>query len=303
MMSCLPRGRDMEKAEKKIKKGRFEFLKMKKDGVKLTWVTAYDYPIAHFAETAGIDMILVGDSLGMVVYGYDGTIPVTMDECIIHCKAVRRGAPGTFVVGDMPFMSYQTSPYDAIANAGRFLKEAGMDAIKLEGGRRIIDKIRGIVDAGILVIGHIGLTPQSSGQLGGFKAQGRTAASAEELIQDALAIQDAGAFALLLEAVPPELGKAITELLDIPVYGIGAGKHTDGQLLINGDMLGYFDAFTPKFVKKYANLAQVITEAFTSYISDVHSGNFPGPEHGYGVLEKELDAFKDVVRRYSERRK
>ncbi len=292
----------MEKIAKKMKKGRFDFLTMKKEGVKLTWVTAYDYPIAHFAELAGIDMILVGDSLGMVVYGYDGTIPVTMDECIIHCKAVRRGAPATFVVGDMPFLSYQTSVYDAITNAGRFLKEAGMDAIKLEGGRRVTDKIRGIADAGILVIGHIGLTPQSSGQLGGFKAQGRTAASAEELIQDALAIQEAGAFALLLEAVPPELGKAIAELIDIPVYGIGAGKFTDGQLLINGDMLGYFDAFTPKLVKKYANLAQVITDAFKSYVEDVQGGAFPGPEHGYSVLDKELEAFNDVVQKYAERK-
>ncbi len=290
----------MEQRDKTAKKGRFDFLKMKKEGVKLTWVTAYDYPISHFAEEAGIDMILVGDSLGMVVYGYEGTIPVTMDECIIHCRAVRRGAPRTFVVGDMPFLSYQVSVPDAIANAGRFLKEAGMDAVKLEGGRRVVDKIRGIVDAGILVIGHIGLTPQSSGQLGGFKAQGRTAASAEELIRDALAIQEAGAFALLLEAVPPELGKAITELLEIPVYGIGAGKHTDGQLLINGDMLGYFDAFTPKFVKKYANLAKVITDAMKSYVDDVHSGSFPGPEHGYSVLEKELDAFHAVVKKYKD---
>jgi 3-methyl-2-oxobutanoate hydroxymethyltransferase len=289
----------METTDKRVKKGRLDFLKMKKDGVKLTWITAYDYPIAHFAETAGMDMLLVGDSLGMVVYGLDGTIPVTMDECIIHCKAVRRGAPNTFVVGDMPFMSYQTSVYDAICNAGRFLKEAGMDAIKLEGGRRVINQIKGITDAGILVIGHIGLTPQSSGQLGGFKAQGRTAASAEELIQDALAIQEAGAFALLLEAVPPELGGAIAKLLSIPVYGIGAGPLTDGQLLINGDMLGYFDAFTPKFVKKYANLAKVITEALTSYVEDVHTGSFPGPEHSYSVLEKELDAFSKIVEGYA----
>jgi len=288
----------MEQRDTPAKKGRFEFLKMKKEGVKLTWVTAYDYPIAHFAEEAGIDMILVGDSLGMVVYGYEGTIPVTMDECLIHCRAVRRGAPHTFVVGDMPFLSYQVTVGDAITNAGRFLKEAGMDAIKLEGGRRVVDKIRGIVDAGILVIGHIGLTPQSSGQLGGFKAQGRTAASAEELIRDALAIQEAGAFALLLEAVPPELGKAISELLDIPVYGIGAGKYTDGQLLINGDMLGYFDAFTPKFVKKYANLAKVITDAMRNYVDEVHSGAFPGPEHSYSVLKEELEAFKSVVQKY-----
>jgi len=275
---------------------------MKLKGEKLTWITAYDFPIARFAEPAGIDMILVGDSLGRVVYGYDGTIPVTMEECLIHCRAVRRGAAGTFVVGDMPFLSYQVSVPDAVLNAGRFLKEASMDAVKLEGGRRVVDKIRAIVDAGILVIGHIGLTPQSSGQLGGFKAQGRTAASAEELIKDALAIEEAGAFALLLEAVPPVLGKAIRGMLAIPVYGIGAGPHTDGQLLINGDMLGYFEAFTPKFVKKYANLAQVITGALREYVEDVHAGRFPGPEHSYSVLKDEEKAFHEVVARYGKRR-
>ena len=280
------------------KKGRLDFMKMKQAGEKLTWVTAYDYPIAHFAEQAGIDMILVGDSLGMVVYGYDSTIPVTMEECLIHCRAVRRGAPSTFVIGDMPFLSYQVSIPDAIRNAGRFLKEASVDAVKLEGGRRVLEQICGIVDAGILAIGHIGLTPQSSGQLGGFKAQGRTAASAEELIKDALSIEEAGAFALLLEAVPPELSSAITEMLGIPVYGIGAGPDTDGQLLINGDMLGYFEAFTPKFVKKYANLAQVITDAFKEYVDEVHSGRFPGPEHSYSVLKDELEAFNAVVERY-----
>ena len=280
------------------KKGRLDLMKMKQAGEKITWVTAYDYPIAHFAEQAGMDMILVGDSLGMVVYGYDSTIPVTMDECLIHCRAVRRGAPNTFVVGDMPFLSYQVSIPEAVRNAGRFLKEASVDAVKLEGGRRVLEQIRGIVDAGILVIGHIGLTPQSSGQLGGFKAQGRTAASAEELIKDALSIEEAGAFALLLEAVPPELSSAITEMLGIPVYGIGAGPDTDGQLLINGDMLGYFEAFTPKFVKKYANLAHVITDAFKEYVDEVHSGRFPGPEHSYSVLKDELKAFNAVVERY-----
>jgi 3-methyl-2-oxobutanoate hydroxymethyltransferase len=285
------------------KKGRLDFLKMKQAAEKLTWITAYDFPIAHFAEQVGMDMLLVGDSLGMVVYGYDGTIPVTMEECLIHCRAVRRGAPNTFVIGDMPFLSYQVSIPEAVRNAGRFLKEAGMDAVKLEGGRRVIDQIRGIVDAGILVIGHIGLTPQSSGQLGGFKAQGRTAASAEDLIKDALAIQEAGAFALLLEAVPPELGKAITELLDIPVYGIGAGQYTDGQLLINGDMLGYFEAFTPKFVKKYANLAEVITGALQEYVDDVHQGRFPSPEHSYSVLKDEVAAFNKVVERYRDSQK
>jgi len=287
---------------KMAKKGRFDFVKMKQAGEKLTWVTAYDYPIAHFAEQAGIDMILVGDSLGMVVYGYESTIPVTMDECLIHCRAVRRGAPNTFVVGDMPFLSYQVSIPDAVLNAGRFLKEASVDAVKLEGGRRVLEQMRGIVDAGILVIGHIGLTPQSSGQLGGFKAQGRTAASAEDLIKDALAIEEAGAFALLLEAVPPELSSAITGMLDIPVYGIGAGPGTDGQLLINGDMLGYFEAFTPKFVKKYANLAKVITDAFKEYVNEIHNGSFPGPEHSYSVLKDETEAFNAVVEQYKKSR-
>jgi 3-methyl-2-oxobutanoate hydroxymethyltransferase len=292
----------MKQEETMAKKGRLDFMKMKQAGEKVTWITAYDYPIAHFAEKVGMDMLLVGDSLGMVVYGYDGTIPVTMEECLIHCRAVRRGAPNTFVIGDMPFLSYQVSIPEAVRNAGRFLKEAGMDAVKLEGGRRVIGQIRGIVDAGILVMGHIGLTPQSSGQLGGFKAQGRTAESAEELIKDAIEIQEAGAFSLLLEAIPPELGKAITELLSIPVHGIGAGPFTDGQVLINGDMLGYFEAFTPKFVKKYANLAEVITGALKDFVDDVHQGRFPGPEHSYSVLKEELEAFKEVVTRYKSSR-
>jgi 3-methyl-2-oxobutanoate hydroxymethyltransferase len=275
---------------------------MKKERKKVAWVTAYDYPTAHLAQKAGMDMILVGDSLGMVMYGYDSTVPVTMDECIIHCKAVRRGAPDVFIIGDMPFLSYQISVEDSISNAGRFLKEAGMNCIKLEGGRRVQDKIKGIVDAGILVMGHIGLTPQSSGQLGGFKAQGRTAQSAEETIKDALAVQEAGAFSILLEAVPPELAKAITELLDIPVYGIGAGRDTDGQVLICADLLGLFETFTPKFVKKYENLAEKVVNAFQQYIKDVRKGSFPGPEHGYSVFEKEKDAFQQVVEQYIKER-
>ena len=186
------------------KKTLLDFIKMKKEGEQVAWVTAYDFPTASFVEQAGMDMILIGDSLGMVVLGYQGTIPVTMEDCISHCQAVRRGAPNTFCIGDMPFMSYQISNQEAVRNAGRFLKEADMDAVKLEGGLRVCSKIKAIADAGILVMGHIGLTPQSSGQLGGFKAQGRDAASARELIKDALAIQEAGAYALHLEAVPPD---------------------------------------------------------------------------------------------------
>src|SRR4030043_440725 len=276
----------------------WDFYEMKKAGTKITWVTAYDYPIASFAEAAGMDMILVGDSLGMIVYGYTGTVSVTMDECIIHSKAVRRGAPNVFVVGDMPFGSYHTSDADAVANAVRFVKEANVDAIKLEGGIRVASRIRAITDAGIVVIGHIGLTPQSSGILGGFKIQGRTAASAEDVIKDAVAVQTAGAKMLLVEAIPPELAEAITKIVTIPVLGIGAGVKIDGQVLICGDMLGYFEAFTPKFVKKYADVAQVITDAIKNYISDVKNCSFPTPEHTYSILPEEKVKFDEMLNRY-----
>ncbi|MEW6106221.1 MAG: 3-methyl-2-oxobutanoate hydroxymethyltransferase [Bacillota bacterium] len=278
------------------KKTVLDFLDMKRKGEKITFLTAYDYPIASFAEKAGIDMLLVGDSLGMVVYGLPGTVPVTMDEMIIHSRAVRRGAPNTFVIGDMPFMSYQSSVEKAVENAGRFLKEAQMDAIKLEGGRRVINQIKAIVDAGIPVMGHIGLTPQSSGQLGGFKAQGRTAEAARELILDAIAIQEAGAFAILLEAIPPEVGEAITKRLSIPVLSIGAGIHCDGQLLINGDMLGLVEAFTPKFVKKYANLAEIITAAIAEYIRDVRELKFPEEKHTYKMKEGEAEKLAEFLK-------
>jgi len=267
------------------KKGILDFMKMKKDGEQAAWVTAYDYPTASFAEQAGMDLILVGDSLGMVVLGYESTIPVTMADCLSHCQAVRRGAPNTWIVGDMPFLSYQISDQDAVENAGRFHKEASVDCIKLEGGRRVCSKIKAITDAGMLVMGHIGLTPQSSGQLGGFKAQGRDVKSAKELIIDAMAIQEAGAYALLLEAVPPELTGFIARKLRIPVYSIGAGQPCDGQLLICGDMLGMFETFTPKFVKKYANIAEIEVNAFKQYINDVKSGQFPTDEHVYHILD------------------
>ncbi|MGE5573392.1 MAG: 3-methyl-2-oxobutanoate hydroxymethyltransferase [Bacteroidota bacterium] len=278
------------------RKTTLDFMDMKRKGEKITFLTAYDYPIASFAEKAGIDMLLVGDSLGMVVYGLPGTIPVTMDEMIIHSRAVRRGAPNTFVIGDMPFMSYQSSVEKAVENAGRFLKEAQMDAIKLEGGRRVIKQIKAIVDAGIPVMGHIGLTPQSSGQLGGFKAQGRTAEAARELILDAIAIQEAGAFAILLEAIPPEVGEAITSRLSIPVLSIGAGIHCDGQLLINGDMLGLVEAFTPKFVKKYANLAEIITGAIAEYVHDVRDLKFPEEKHTYKMKEGEAEKLAEFLK-------
>lgn len=272
--------------------------KMKNEGEKVAWLTAYDYPTATFAEAAGMDMLLVGDSLGMCVYGYGSTVPVTMEQCIVHCEAVRRGAPSTFVMGDMPFMSYQASDEGAVRNAGRFLKESGVDAVKLEGGKRVISKIRAILDAGMVVCGHIGLTPQSSGQLGGHKAQGRTIASARLLIEDAVAIEEAGAQMLLLEAVPPEVAGFIARKLAIPVLSIGAGAECDGQLLIVSDMIGQFQAFTPKFVKKYCNVAEVVTEAMRAYVADVKAGAFPADEHCYHMLQSEAGQFTDMLKEF-----
>ena len=269
--------------------------KMKDDGQKAVWVTAYDYWTASFAEQARMDMILVGDSLGMCVYGYEGTVPVTMDQCIWHSEAVRRGAANTFIIGDMPFLSYQVSVEEAVRNAGRFYKEANVDAIKLEGGTRVCSQIQAIADGGMLVMGHIGLTPQSSGQLGGFKAQGRTAETAANLIKDAQAIQDAGAFALLVEAVPPEVCGLITNRLTIPVYSIGAGAEADGQLLICSDVLGIFQAFTPKFVKKYENIADKTINAFESYVQEVRDGQFPKEEHTYKMINGELPKLLELM--------
>jgi 3-methyl-2-oxobutanoate hydroxymethyltransferase len=242
-------------------------------------------------------MILVGDSLGMCVYGYEGTVPVTMDQCIYHSEAVRRGAPNTFIIGDMPFLSYQVSVEEAVRNAGRFLKEARVDAIKLEGGKRVCPQIRAISDGGMLVMGHIGLTPQSSSQLGGFKAQGRTAESAMELFEDARAVQSAGAHSLLLEAVPPEVCKIIRDDLAIPVYGIGAGAEADGQVMICSDILGIFQAFTPKFVKKYANLGEEILKAMETYAEEVRAATFPGAQHTYSMVEGELAKLRAALKK------
>ena len=279
------------------KKSVLDFHEMKKNGEKITFLTAYDFPTAQFAQEAGLDMLLVGDSLGMCVYGYKGTIPVVMDQMIYHADAVRRGAPNTFVIGDMPFMSYQSSLEKAVENAGRFLKEADCDAIKLEGGVRIAPQIKAIVEAGIVVMGHIGLTPQSSGQLGGHKAQGRTAQTAQLVVADALAVQDAGAQMILLEAIPPEVGKYITANLDIPVLSIGAGPHCDGQLLIVSDTIGQFQAFTPKFVKKYCNVAAMVTDAMKAYAADVRDGRFPEDEHCYKMIAGEEEKFLALIKK------
>jgi len=278
------------------KKTVLDFMEMKKKGDRITFLTAYDFPMASFCEKAGMDMVLVGDSAAMVVHGLPGTVPMTMDQMIQHSQMVRRGAPNTFVIGDMPFLSYQVSRESAIENAGRFFKEASVDAIKLEGGRRVVKQIEGIVEGGMSVMGHIGLTPQSSGQLGGFRAQGRTAEAAMELIKDALAVEKAGGFALLVEAVPPEVGRIITDMLKIPVLGIGAGMHTDGQLLIVGDMLGYFEAFTPKFVKKYAELGATIEKAFCEFSEEVRTGKFPEEKHCYRMLEGEHEKLETLLR-------
>lgn len=280
----------------KKKLTRIDLQQMKERKELAVWITSYDYWTAKFAEESGMDMILVGDSLGMCIYGYEGTVPVTMDQCIYHSEAVRRAAPNTFVIGDMPFLSYQVSVEEAVRNAGRFHKEARVDAIKLEGGRRVCPQIKAIVDGGMLVMGHIGLTPQSSGQLGGFKAQGRTAQMAMELIEDARAIQAAGAFSILVEAVPPEVCRIMRDDLKIPIYSIGAGIEADGQLMICSDVLGVFQAFTPKFVKKYENIADKTLKAFSTYVADVKSREFPKPEHTYKMVEGELAKLEELLK-------
>ena len=252
-------------------------------GKQAVCVTAYDYPTAVFADRAGVDVILVGDSAAMTVLGHINTLAITMDEMLIFARAVARGAERAFVIGDLPFLSYQVSNEDAVRNAGAFIR-AGCDAVKLEGGRRVVDRVRAIADAGIAVMGHLGLTPQALGQLGGYRVQGRTRAAAERILDDALALQDAGAFAILLEAIPPQSAKYIRDQLAIPVHGIGAGPHLDGQLVISHDLLGNFVGdITPRFVSRLASLDAVVTQAFATYAADVRSGAFPARRHCYAL--------------------
>jgi 3-methyl-2-oxobutanoate hydroxymethyltransferase len=265
---------------------------MKKEGKKITMLTAYDYPMALLEDRAGIDIILVGDSLGMTVLGYMNTLPVTMDEMIHHTKAVTRGAKYALIIGDMPFMSYNTSERDAVLNAGRFMKEGGADAVKLEGGIGVKDIVKALVKAGIPVMGHIGLTPQTISMLGGFKVQGKDAQAAQKIIDDALQLEDAGAFSVLLEAIPAPIAKRITERLNVPTIGIGAGVHCDGQVLVVHDMLGLFDRFTPKFAKQYVNLSELMFKAFESYREEVSKGTFPTDQHSFHIDEKELSKVK-----------
>jgi len=279
------------------KKSILDFQAMVSKGEKITYLTCYDYLTAKMQERAGVDMILVGDSLGMVSLGYDTTFPVTMADMIRHSQAVRRGAPNTFVIGDMPYMSYQISDEVAITNAGRFIAEAGSDCVKLEGGGpRILSRIRAINEAGVLVMGHIGLTPQFMGQIGGYKAQGKTAQAAMSLLRQAKLLEEAGACSLLVEGVPSAVGKAITERAGIPVLGIGAGSFTHGQLLIYADMVGLYDNFTPKFVKKYANVGETLTSAFTEYIKEVRTGQFPvDGTHTYKMSDEEITELERVL--------
>lgn len=261
----------------------------------ITWLTAYDFPMAQFEEKAGIDIILVGDSIGMTTFGFDSTLPVTMDLLIPHTQAVRKGAPNVFLIGDMPYMTYQVCPKEAVRNAGRFMAECGCDAIKLEGGREVLETVQAILRATIPVVGHLGLTPQSIAMLGGFKAQGRDAAAAMRLIEDARMLEEAGVCMILLEAVPPEVAKIVTDRAQIPIVGIGAGPHVDGQCLIVHDMLGMFEAFTPKFVKKYASIGEQIVAALKDFIQDVARGGFPAPEHCYKMPEAEARKLEELL--------
>jgi 3-methyl-2-oxobutanoate hydroxymethyltransferase len=263
------------------------FRQKKARGEIITMLTAYDYPTALAEDQAGIDSILVGDSLGMVVLGYQNTLPVTMDEMLHHSRAVARGAKFALLIGDMPFMSYQASTESAVRNAGRFLQEGGMEAVKLEGGRERLEAVRAITGAGIPVMGHLGLTPQSVNQLGGFRPQGKSAGAARHLIEDALLLEEAGCFSLVLESVPARLAELVSRRLSIPTVGIGAGVGCDGQVLVTHDLLGLFDRFTPKFVKKYADFHGEMQRAFGEYILDVQSRSFPTAQHSVEIEEAE----------------
>ena len=269
-----------------------ELAEMKRRGEKIAMVTAYDYPSGRLVDEAGIELILVGDSAAMVVLGHHSTVPVTVDEMVMLTKAVTRGARRPLVVADMPFGSFQVSNEAALESAVRFIKEAGADAVKLEGAGATLERVRALVGAGIPVIGHVGLTPQSATMLGGFKAQGRTAAKAARLCEDALALEQAGCFALVLEAVPAPVAARVTSALAIPTIGIGAGRDCDGQVLVLHDLLGLYDGPAPRFVKRYADLASEIRTALEAYASDVRSGAFPDDQHTYAMPDSERDAFE-----------
>jgi 3-methyl-2-oxobutanoate hydroxymethyltransferase len=291
-MSTNPPNPLAQTARKKIT--TLAFRQKKERGEPIAVLTGYDYPTALALDQAGIEAILVGDSLGMVVLGYDNTLPVTMDEMLHHCRAVARGARAALLIGDMPFMSYQISTEEAIRNAGRFLQQGGMDAVKLEGGR---ERVNAIIGAGIPVMGHLGLTPQSVNLLGGFRPQGRTAVTAERLLEDALLLEEAGCFSLVLESVPARLAEMVSKRLAIPTIGIGAGASCDGQVLVTHDLLGLFDRFTPKFVRKYADLHTEMQNAFSAYIAEVQGRTFPALEHTVEMPEEEWESLVNSLDR------
>ncbi len=268
----------------------------KKDNRKLTMVTAYDYPFGLMADEAGVDIVLVGDSLGMVVMGLDGTVAVTMEHMIHHIKAVVQGCKNALVVGDMPFMSYNTSIREAIVNAGRLMKEGGCDVVKLEGGVDFAPTVESIVKAGIPVQGHIGLTPQTASALGGFKMQGKDAQAARRIVDDAKALEDAGVFSMILEAVPAPLGEIVSQAVTVPVIGIGAGNKVDGQVLVTHDMIGLFDKFVPKFVKQYTKIRPIIIDAMKAYKKEVAEEVFPAEEHSFNMPEKTLVELKKSLK-------
>ena len=273
-----------------------DILEAKAENRKLVMLTAYDYPFGLLADQAEVDMVLVGDSLGMVVMGLDGTVEVTMEHMIHHIKAVVRGCKGPLVIGDMPFMSYNTSTREAIHNAGRLMKEGGCDAIKLEGGLNFVPTVEAIVKAGIPVQGHIGLTPQTASALGGFKMQGKDAAAAKQIIDDARGLENAGVFSIVLEAVPAPLGELVAEAVKVPIIGIGAGPDVDGQVLVTHDMVGLFDKFVPKFVKRYAQIRTVILDALKAYKGDVQAAAFPAQEHSFKMPEETLAQLEEIIK-------
>ena len=283
----------MPEGRRKVSLGTL-FAKMD-DDVPITMLTCYDYPTAYFMEQAGIDILLVGDSLGMTILGYDSTLPVTMDIMIAHAQAVRRGSPNAWLVGDMPYMTYQPSIETAIRNAGRFMAEAACDSIKLEGGAEVADRVEAVVKVGIPVMGHLGLTPQSVSALGGFRVQGRSAAQAKKIVDDARALEDAGAFAILLEMVPSRVCQLITERANVPIISLGSGPHADGQLLIFHDMFGLYPKFTPRMARVYGNAGQVILDGLKGYAQDVTSRDFPQRENWFTMKDEAFEELKRLL--------
>ncbi len=273
-----------------------DFIRMKENGEKFASIVLYDFTFAMLAEQAGADMMLIGDSMGNVIYGYDGTVPVTLEQIIYHSGAVRRGAPNTFIIGDMPFLSYSVSLRETVMNAGRLYKEASVDAVKLEGGRRIVPHVKALVDAGMVVQGHIGITPQSVAALGGFGAQGRSLEAVLELLADALALEEAGATSIVLEGLPAEGAKLITERLRVPTISTGAGPYCDAQSLNYMDVLGIYQMFTPKFVKKYAALGGEIKSSLGTYFDEVRTGVYPAAEHCYGMRAGEAERLAEWIK-------